>query len=282
MRSITDPAEVRLASREARAAGRRVALVPTMGALHEGHLSLVREARERADLTILSLFVNPSQFGTGEDLEAYPRTLESDRQKAEAAGVGVLFHPAADALYREGRRTWVEVDGLGELLCGASRPGHFRGVATVVAKLLLLCEPQVAVFGRKDYQQWRILQRMARDLFLDVEIIGAPIVRDADGLALSSRNAYLSDEERSMALTLPRALSAGEAALAAGERDPTRVTARMASVVEVEPGARIDYLEALDARELCRIPSLEGDILLAGALFVGHTRLIDNREVRVG
>ena len=278
---LEDPEALRGAARAARREGRRVGLVPTMGALHAGHLSLVRVARERAELVVMSLFVNPTQFGPGEDLVAYPRDFDGDRRQAEAAGVDILFAPGAGALYAAGEATRVEVERLGHLLCGASRPGHFRGVVTVVAKLMLLCEPHVAVFGRKDYQQFRILERMARDLFLEVEVVGAPTVREADGLALSSRNRYLSGEERRAALALPRALEAGSAAVAAGQRDPAAVVERMAQVLRAEPMARIDYLEAVDTVELRRIPVVRGEVLLAGAAFIGRTRLIDNRELRV-
>ena len=281
IRMVTDPAEIRRACREARAAGQRVGLVPTMGALHDGHLSLVRAARERADVVVLTVFVNPTQFGPDEDLEGYPRDLGRDGRLAEEAGVDILFHPDAAAMYPAGDATRVEVEALAELLCGASRPGHFRGVATVVMKLLVLCTPHVAVFGRKDYQQWRVIERMARDLFLEVEIVGAPIVRDADGLALSSRNAYLSAPQRKAALALPRALESGLAAVVGGERDPGRVVEGMTAVLRDEPGARLDYLAAVDAHELRRVPVLNSETLLAGAIFVGKTRLIDNREINV-
>ncbi|MGD8374649.1 MAG: pantoate--beta-alanine ligase [Acidobacteriota bacterium] len=281
LRTVTAPAELRGLCREARAGHRKIGLVPTMGALHAGHLSLVTVARERADLVVLTVFVNPTQFGPGEDLAAYPRALERDRRLAEEAGTDVLFHPAPEAMYPEGDATRVEVSELTELLCGASRPGHFRGVATVVAKLLILCDPHVAVFGRKDYQQWRVIQRMARDLLLEAEIVGAPIVRDPDGLALSSRNAYLSPGERRAALALPRALDAGTAAMMAGERAPAPVIERMRAVVADEPGARIDYLEVVDAHHLQRVDRLAGDLLLAGAIQVGRARLIDNREVQL-
>ena len=282
MRAIADPTELRNACRAARASGRRVGLVPTMGALHEGHLSLVSLARERADLVVLTAFVNPTQFGPGEDLDTYPRDLDADRRLAEAAGVDVLFHPTFASMYPEGDATRVEVEGLAELLCGASRPGHFRGVATVVTKLLILCEPDVAVFGRKDYQQWRGLERLARDLLMDVEILGAPIIRETDGLALSSRNRYLTAGERQAALALPRALDAGAKAVKGGERDPARVTARMMAVASENPAVRIDYMEALDAGRLRRVERLGGETLLAGAIHAGNTRLIDNRELNLG
>ena len=192
----------------------------------------------------------------------------------------VLFYPEREAMYPLGDVTHVEVGGLTDGLCGASRPGHFRGVTTVVTKLLAACEPDVAVFGRKDYQQWRVVERMCRDLLLGVEIVAAPIVREPDGLALSSRNAYLSAEERAAALALPRALEAGAAAISGGDRDPGTVVGKMTAVMRAEPLARVDYLAAVDARELAEIPVLEGEVLLAGAAFFGRTRLIDNRETR--
>jgi pantoate--beta-alanine ligase len=282
MLRVEDPAEVRRAAREARRTGLRVALVPTMGALHAGHLSLVREARRRADRVVLSVFVNPTQFGPTEDLAAYPRDLERDARLAQAAGVDLLFHPPVEAIYPPGESTRVAVGALTEHLCGPRRPGHFEGVATVVTKLLAACEPDVAVFGRKDYQQWRVIERLARDLLLPVEIVGAPIVRDPDGLALSSRNAYLSPEERGAALALPRALAAGAAAARGGERSGAAVARRMADALAAEPRARADYLEAVDATELRPLARLAGETLLAGAIFVGRTRLIDNVELSLG
>ncbi len=280
--TLETPDELRRASREQRRSGRRIALVPTMGALHPGHLSLVQAARQRADWIVLSLFVNPAQFGPNEDLDAYPRDLEGDRRKAEKAGVDVLYHPAVEAMYPPGDATRVQVGRLTEGLCGPWRPGHFEGVSTVVTKLLAACEPDVAVFGRKDYQQWRVIQRMTRDLALGTEIIGAPIVREADGLALSSRNRYLSPTERTAALALPRALEAGEQAVRAGETEAAAVIRRMKEVVDAQPGVSAEYLEIVDARELHTLSILQGEILLAGALCVGPARLIDNREVRVG
>ena len=272
--------DLRRAAREQRRSGRRIALVPTMGALHAGHLSLVQEARRRADWVVLSLFVNPAQFGPQEDLDAYPRDLESDRRVVQEAGVDVLYHPAVQAMYPPGDATRVRVSRLTEGLCGPQRPGHFEGVATVVTKLLAACEPDVAVFGRKDYQQWRVIQRMTRDLALGTEIVGAPIVREPDGLALSSRNRYLSPTERTAALALPRALEAGEDAVRAGETEAAAVIRRMKEVVDAQPGVTAEYLEIVDALELQALSSLQGEILLAGALCVGPARLIDNREVK--
>jgi pantoate--beta-alanine ligase len=271
--------ELRRASREQRRCGQRIALVPTMGALHAAHLSLVQAARERADWIILSLFVNPTQFGPEEDLVAYPRDLESDCRKAEEAGVDVLFHPTVEAMYPPGDATCVQVRRLTETLCGPWRPGHFDGVATVVAKLLAASEADVAVFGRKDYQQWRVIQRMSKDLVLGTEIVGAPLVREPDGLAMSSRNRYLSPQERTAALALPRALEAGEQAVRAGETAAEAVIGCMQPVLDAQAGVSTEYLEIVDALELRPLRTLQGEILLAGAISVGQTRLIDNREV---
>jgi len=280
MRVIETPEALRQASRAARREGRRVGLVPTMGALHAGHLSLVQEARRRADVVVLSIFVNPTQFGPEEDFASYPRELPRDTALAGEAGVDLLFHPSStQALYAPGEATRVTVSRLTAHLCGPFRPGHFEGVATVVTKLLAICEPEVAIFGRKDYQQWRVIERLVRDLMLPVEIVGAPLLRDADGLALSSRNVALGAEGRQAALSLPRALAAGAAAVAAGERSPERLLGLMRAVVAAEPRARVEYLEAVDTRELQPLARIEGSALLAGAIFVGRTRLIDNREV---
>jgi pantoate--beta-alanine ligase len=277
---LEKPDELRRATREQRQAGRRIALVPTMGALHAGHLSLVEAARRHANWVVMSLFVNPTQFGPEEDLEAYPRDLEGDAAQAEAAGVDVLYHPSVEDMYPPGDSTRVRVERLTEGLCGPFRPGHFEGVATVVAKLLAACQPDVAVFGRKDFQQLRVIERMVRDLALGVEILGAPIVREADGLALSSRNRYLSPEERAAALALPRSLEAGEQAIRGGATDAAAVRHCMQETANAQPGVTVEYLEAVDAAELAPLSVLNGEILLAGAIRVGSARLIDNREVQ--
>jgi pantoate--beta-alanine ligase len=280
MRIIETADALRQASRDARREGRRVGFVPTMGALHAGHLSLVQEARRRANLVVLSIFVNPTQFGPAEDFASYPRDLPRDAALAAEAGVDLLFHPAsAQTLYAPGECTRVTVSRLTAHLCGPRRPGHFEGVATIVTKLLAICEPDVAIFGRKDYQQWRVIERLARDLMLPVEIVGAELKRDADGLALSSRNVALQPGEREAALSLPRALAAGAEAVAAGERSAELVLGRMHATVAAEPRARVEYLEVVDPQELQPLPRIEGGALLAGAILVGRTRLIDNREV---
>lgn len=270
--------------------GRRIAVVPTMGALHEGHLTLLRTARARADIVILTIFVNPTQFGPSEDLAKYPRDEAGDIAKARACGpkmepggpaptggIDLAFCPDARAMYPDGAQTFVEVRELQKPLCGASRPGHFAGVATIVAKLFHITQPHVAVFGEKDYQQLAILRRMVRDLDFAIEIVGVPIVREADGLALSSRNAYLSTEQRVAALALGKGLAAAEAAFKAGERDATKLVAAAKAQLDAEPLVRIDYLELRDPDELSPLATVSGRAVMAIAAFVGTTRLIDNR-----
>jgi pantoate--beta-alanine ligase len=266
---------------EARRRGARVALVPTMGFLHEGHLSLMREARRRADegpsggVAVATIFVNPTQFGPREDLSRYPRDLEGDLAKCGSAGIDAVLAPEPEQVYAAGHQTWVEVGGVSQGLCGASRPGHFRGVATVVAKLLNLTRPDVALFGEKDWQQLQVIRTMVRDLDMGVEIAGLPIVRDPDGLALSSRNAYLSPEERTRALSLSRALFAARDAVAAGERDAARLAAGARRTIEAA-GARVDYVEVMEPERLVPVARVEAGTRMLVAAFVGPTRLIDN------
>jgi len=274
---LRTPAAMRARAEDLRRDGRRIAVVPTMGALHDGHLSLLREARGRADIVIVTIFVNPTQFGPNEDLARYPRDEAGDLAKARTCGVDLAFCPDAAAMYPAGAQTFIEVRELQKPLCGASRPGHFAGVATVVAKLFHATLPHVAVFGQKDYQQLAIIRRMVRDLDFDIEIVGAPIVREPDGLALSSRNAYLSPDERRGALALSRGLAAAEAAVHAGERSAAALVAAARAPIEAEPLARIDYVELRDAAELVPLERLERPGVLAMAVFYGKTRLIDNR-----
>jgi pantoate--beta-alanine ligase len=249
-----------------------------MGYLHQGHVSLLEEGRRRGDMLVLSIFVNPTQFGPKEDLSRYPRDLEGDLAKAERAGVDVAYVPEAAAMYPTGYQTFVEVERLQQGLCGASRPGHFRGVATIVLKLFNAVQPTVAIFGAKDYQQLQVIRRMARDLDLDVDVVGMPIVREPDGLALSSRNAYLSPDERRRALALSRALGSARAAFAAGERDAAVLTANARHVLDAAEGVRLDYLELRDGESLETLAGrLERPAVMAVAAFVGHTRLIDNQ-----
>jgi pantoate--beta-alanine ligase len=274
---IREPAAMRARAEDLRRDGRRIAVVPTMGALHEGHLSLVRTARARADIVILTIFVNPTQFGPNEDLAKYPRDEAGDIAKARACGIDLAFCPDVAAMYPQGAQTFVEVRELQQPLCGASRPGHFAGVATVVSKLFHITQPHLAVFGEKDYQQLAIIRRMVRDLDFAIEIVGVPIMREADGLALSSRNAYLSAEQRAAALSLSKGLAAAEAAFKAGERDAKQLVAAARAPIESESIMRIDYLELRDAVDLTAIETVARPAVLAVAAFAGTTRLIDNR-----
>jgi pantoate--beta-alanine ligase len=266
MNLLRTVAALRAHSDAARAAGRRVALVPTMGALHAGHLALVAEARRRADLVIVSIFVNPTQFGPSEDLASYPRTLDADLAQCRAAGVDAVFAPPASELYPDGAQTFVEVRELAKPLCGASRPHFFGGVATVVTKLLVAAHPHVAIFGEKDYQQLQVVRRLARDLLLDVEIVGAPIVREADGLAMSSRNVYLDPPLRGEALVLVRALDAAEAAAASGERSAAALLETVRKEIGRAPHASLDYAELRDPATLAELSHLDGPALLALAV----------------
>jgi pantoate--beta-alanine ligase len=261
---------------EERAAGRRIALVPTMGALHEGHLSLVRLARGFGERVVVSIFVNPTQFGPAEDFERYPRELGADLGRLAAIGVDVVFTPGVEEMYPTGDSTWIEVEGLTDGMCGPFRPGHFRGVTTVVARLFHAAKPHVAVFGEKDYQQLQVIRRMTRDLRLDVEVVGGPTVREADGLAMSSRNAYLSPEARSQARTLYAGLCEARALAQAGERDAAYLAALVRERVEKEPLAEVQYVEVRDAATLEPVERLDRPVVLAVAAVVGGTRLIDN------
>lgn len=256
--------------------GRRIALVPTMGYLHEGHASLLREGRKRADVLVLSIFVNPIQFGKNEDLDSYPRDMERDCQTAEACGVDIVFIPTAAEMYPQGFQTGVTVRDIALPLCGASRPGHFDGVATVVTKLFNIIRPDVALFGCKDYQQLAVIRRMTADLNMPVEIVGMPIVREADGLAMSSRNAYLSPLERQSALCLNRAIKLARELFAAGERSVAALTRETRAVIEQESSATIDYVEFRNGATLHELAVADGNTLLALAVKIGQTRLIDN------
>ncbi len=265
--------------------GRTVAFVPTMGFLHAGHLSLVREASLRADHVVASIFVNPLQFGPGEDLDHYPRDEESDLEKLRGAGVHITFLPTEAELYPAGFATRVHVEGsLAERLCGAARPGHFDGVATVVTRLFGLVRPHVAVFGEKDYQQLSIVRRISEDLALGPEIVGAPIVREPDGLAMSSRNAYLSDSGRGDALALQRSLRSGREAIEQGERSAAAIVAGMSRVLSEPATVEPDYVELLRESDLTPFGAdpIRGRVLLAVAAHIGETRLIDNCVVDGG
>ncbi len=268
-------------SREKRGRGKKIALVPTMGALHDGHLSLVRRARDLADIVVVSIFVNPSQFGPREDYERYPRDLARDADLCIAEGVDYVFAPEAEDMYPPGFRTWVEVEGLSSVLEGASRPGHFRGVCTVVLKLLNIVRPHFALFGQKDAQQAIIVRRMVRDLNVDVELVVCETVRQPDGLALSSRNAYLSPEDRAAATALHRALERARTLVEdEGETDAARVEREVREVLAGEPRVRVDYVAVVDEDDLQPVDRIDRPVLVALAAWLGDTRLIDNVIVK--
>jgi pantoate--beta-alanine ligase len=263
-------------ARQARAESRVIGLVPTMGALHHGHLSLIERAGQQCSPVIASVFVNPKQFGPNEDFSKYPRTFESDSEKLQRAGADALFAPEPVEIYPDGFSSYVNVDGLSEKLEGRSRPGHFRGVATVVMKLLQIVQPNFAYFGRKDAQQSRLITQMARDLNLDTEIVVCPPVREPDGLALSSRNVYLNAEERQAATVLYRALEAARSELAAGVRDALQLQAALQRTLNAERQARVDYAEIVDAESFEPVVRVRRPSYILLAVFIGKTRLIDN------
>jgi pantoate--beta-alanine ligase len=273
-------ADVRAAVAAASAAGQRVGFVPTMGALHAGHASLIRASRAGCDFTVVSIFVNPAQFGPAEDLARYPRTFDADRELCAAMGTNLIFAPTADEMYPPDARTVVEVTGLQEALCGQSRPGHFRGVATVVLKLFNIVLPDVAYFGQKDAQQALIIRRMATDLNLPLTVRVQPTVREPDGLAMSSRNRYLDPTQRHHATALYRALKRVEELATARERSVTALEVAMTEVVAATPGARLDYARVLDAETLDPLSTLDRPALAALAVYFGATRLIDNTLLR--
>jgi len=268
--------DMRAASRAARLGGLRLGLVPTMGALHEGHLSLVRTAKQQCEAVVVSIFVNPLQFGPSEDLAKYPRTFERDCELLTKEDVDFVLAPGVEEMYPEKAVTYVTVEGLSEKLCGRSRPGHFRGVTTVVAKLFHIVEPDLAFFGQKDAAQATVIRRMVRDLNLPVEIIVCPIVRETDGLAMSSRNAYLNPQERKSALVLYRTLQEVRSRFEQGERSVARLIETGRNVLAQEPDVRPDYLEIVDPDTLDPVREIENTALVAVAAFVGTTRLIDN------
>ncbi|MCX7882830.1 MAG: pantoate--beta-alanine ligase [Brevinematales bacterium] len=279
MRVIERCDEMQKLARSWHKEGLSLGFVPTMGALHEGHLSLVREARRHHDRVVVSIFVNPLQFGPKEDYTRYPRTFEQDKSLLEKENVDVLFYPSVEELYPQGFQTYVVVEKLPEPLCGRSRPGHFRGVTTVVTKLFHIVMPHEAYFGKKDYQQYRIIERMVMDLNMDIRITPMPIVREPDGLAMSSRNRYLSPEERQKARILFRALELAKECIQKGERESSVLTEKLKSfIVNEVPEARIDYVAFVDALTLEDVSRLRGHVLLALAVFLGNTRLIDNCE----
>ena len=283
LKLVKKPEEMQKLAEAWRREGKVIGFVPTMGALHEGHLSLIRIARERADVVVVSIFVNPTQFGPGEDYERYPRDLEGDLAKCREEGVDVVFAPEVRDMYPEGFSTFVEVQGLTEELCGKYRPGHFRGVTTVVAKLFNIVKPHFAVFGLKDAQQFFVIRRMVRDLNFDIEIVPGQTVREPDGLAMSSRNAYLSPEERRQAPALYRALLlARDMVLKEGVRDPEVVKEAVRRFIEREaPLARLQYVEVVDTERIKPVKEIKGEVLIALAAFFGKARLIDNVILKV-
>lgn len=264
----------------ARAAGKTVGLVPTMGALHDGHIALVRRVKAQADFTVVSIFVNPTQFGSREDFARYPRDLVRDADVLAREGVDVLFAPEPDEMYPPGAATFVEVAGLSDKLEGKSRPGHFRGVATVVTKLFEIVAPHVAAFGQKDAQQALVIKTLVRDLMMDVEILVLPTRREEDGVAMSSRNALLTPDERRSARAIPRSLEAARTALERGERDPSKILAAGRAVLVEAPLLRIDYLELVDPDRFEPVAKVQGSMLLVVAVIAGATRLIDNVVLR--
>ena len=277
MKIIRSVDEMTRWARECRGRKEKLALVPTMGYFHEGHLSLMRLGGERADRLVVSLFVNPTQFGPGEDLDTYPRDFDRDRQLAEGEGVDVLFAPTPEEIYPDGFQTRVAVSGLTDHLCGADRPGHFAGVTTVVCKLFNIVRPHCAVFGEKDFQQLAVIRRMVRDLNMDVEIIGHPIVREADGLAMSSRNAYLAPEDRESALSLSRAIARARQLVAGGLTDAGLLQEEITTFILSHPVTTIDYVTLVDCRTLEPVSRIDDHTLLALAVRIrDRVRLIDN------
>lgn len=275
MKIVGTAKEVREQVKEWKKQGLSVGFVPTMGYLHEGHKSLMDAARKGNDKVVVSIFVNPMQFGPTEDLATYPRDLDHDAALCESAGVDLIFHPEAEEMYEKDFCSFVDMTGLTEGLCGKTRPIHFRGVCTVVNKLFNIVTPDHAYFGQKDGQQLAVIKRMVRDLNMDIEIVGCPIVREEDGLAKSSRNTYLSPEERKAALILSKTVALGKE-LAKTEKDANKVVEAMKKNIETEPLAKIDYVEAVDALSMAPVEKLEGTCMLAMAVYIGKTRLIDN------
>jgi pantoate--beta-alanine ligase len=282
MHIITSVVEMQERATAALAAGKTISFVPTMGFLHQGHASLLREGRARGDLLVLSIFVNPTQFGVGEDFESYPRDLQRDSEIARDNGVDIIFAPTAGEMYPSGYQTYVNVEKVTLPLCGASRPGHFRGVTTVVAKLFNIVKPTYAFFGQKDFQQLVVISRMVRDLNMDVTVVGLPTVREADGLAMSSRNAYLSPEERIGARCLSRSLAAVSELYHAGDVVVERLRAELLRMLDSEPLARIDYAEFRDGDSLEEVALADDRTVVALAVRIGTTRLIDNIMIAGG
>lgn len=276
MRVVKSVKEVRDAVKEWKSQGLSVGFVPTMGYLHEGHESLIKKAVKDNDRVVVSIFVNPMQFGPTEDLDKYPRDLERDSKLCENAGANLIFHPEKEEMYFEDFSSYVDINGLSDELCGKSRPIHFRGVCTVVTKLFNIVNPDRAYFGEKDAQQLAIIRRFVRDLNIDIEIIGCPIIREEDGLAKSSRNTYLSKKERQAALILSQSLNLAKDAINSGERNSSVVIDIISNIIKKEPLAKIDYIEVVDSLSMKPVKTIEKSVLVAIAVYIGKTRLIDN------
>ncbi len=276
MKIVREPRAMQQLSEELRARGRRIALVPTMGYLHEGHLSLMREGKRRSDTLVVSLFVNPTQFGPNEDLDAYPRNFDQDRKAMEEVGVDTVFFPTNEGMYPDGYQTYVTVERMTGILCGRTRPVHFRGVATVVTKLFNIVRPHVALFGKKDFQQVVLIRRMVKDLNFDIEIVGCTTVREPDGLAMSSRNKYLKPDERKEAAAIKKALEGAQALYRKGERSARVLLDEAHRILGAHPRIRPDYVSLCDAKTLAEVEAADGETVMAIAAFVGEARLIDN------
>lgn len=276
MKIVTTIAEAKEQVKEWRSQGLSVGLVPSMGYLHEGHASLMKEAVKQMDKVAVSVFVNPTQFGPGEDYDSYPRDLDHDIAICEEQGVDLIFHPSVEEMYGKNYNTYVTMETLGDELCGKSRPIHFRGVCTVVTKLFHIITPDKAFFGQKDAQQLAIIKRMVKDLNMDLEVVGCPIIREDDGLAKSSRNTYLSPEERQAALILSKTIFMGQEMVKNGERDVKTLLDAMKANIETEPLAKIDYVEVVDGETMQKVEKIEESVLVAMAVYIGSTRLIDN------
>ena len=273
---ITSVHQMKDYSARARTANKKIAFVPTMGFLHEGHLSLMREGKKRGDILIVSIFVNPTQFGPSEDFERYPRDFGRDSRLAESVGVDVLFAPEAREMYPPDHQSFIRVTKVTRGLCGKSRPTHFQGVATVVAMLFHIVMPHIAIFGEKDFQQWVTIHQMVRDLHMDTEVVGMPIIREVDGLAMSSRNTYLTPDERKAALSLHRSLERAREGISKGELRAGLLIEKAREVLQSEPLVRLDYVEVCDAQTLEPVERIEGDTVIALAAYIGKVRLIDN------
>ncbi|MCH5297075.1 MAG: pantoate--beta-alanine ligase [Ruminococcus sp.] len=276
MKVVSTVDETRAQVKEWKKQGLTVGLVPTMGYLHEGHQSLIKKAVEENDKVVVSIFVNPIQFAPNEDLETYPRDLDADTKLCDSTGADLIFHPTPDEMYLDGFSTHIEMNNLTKELCGKSRPTHFGGVCTVVGKLFNIVQPNKAYFGQKDAQQLAIIKRMVRDLNFDLEIVGCPIVREPDGLAKSSRNSYLNEDERKAALILSKSIELGKELVANGERNAQTIIKAMTDKINTEPLARIDYVNVVDALNIEPVDTLNGEVLVAIAVYIGKTRLIDN------